>query len=296
MAQEKVHRPPRKYFLPTPSQWPIIGSLGLFCLALSVANFVHGNTIAHYFFFAGSLLLVYMMFGWFGSVINESMHHHYNNQVDRTYRWGMAWFIVSEIAFFACFFGALFYARQFVVPVLGGERPPLSTHELLWPQFKAAWPLLANPNPTLFPGPKDVMEAFGIPAVNTLILLSSAAFVTWAHWGLKKNNRMQLNIGLIITICLGLLFLSMQAYEYTMAYTHYHLTLSSGIYGTTFFMLTGFHAAHVTLGLTMLSVILVRCLRGHFDPMHHFAFEAVSWYWHFVDVIWVLLFVFVYWM
>lgn len=284
------------YFLPEPSRWPIIGSVGLFLLALSVANFVHGNVIAHYLFFSGALLLAYMMLGWFSTVIDESMHGLHSPQMDRTYRWSMAWFILSEVAFFSIFFGALFYARQFAVPVLGGVLEPHATHDLLWPQFKAAWPLLINPNPEQFPGPSEVIPAFGLPALNTFILLSSAAVLTWAHWGIKQNRRWQLNLGLVITILLGFSFLSLQAYEYTEAYTQFHLTLYSGIYGTTFFMLTGFHAAHVTLGLTMLIIILIRCLKGHFQPEHHFGFEAVSWYWHFVDVVWLFLFVLVYWL
>jgi cytochrome c oxidase subunit III len=291
-----LKRPPKRYYLPAPSHWPLIGSSGLFLLALSVPNFVHGNVIAHYFFFAGALLLAYMMFGWFSTVINESMDGLYNAQMDRTYRWGMGWFILSEVAFFACFFGVLFYTRQFALPVLGGLAPPAETHNLLWPQFKAAWPLLINPNPSKFPGPQDVIPAFGLPALNTLLLLTSAVFVTWAHWGLAKNRRWQLNLGLLITIILGICFLSCQAYEYTEAYSKYHLTLYSGIYGTTFFMMTGFHAAHVTIGLIMLIVIFMRCLKGHFGPQHQFGFEAVSWYWHFVDVVWLFLFVFMYWL
>ncbi len=292
----KSNHPALPYYLPAPSRWPFIGSIGLFFLALSIANFVHDNLIGHYFFFAGALLIAYMLFGWFSTVISESMHGLYNQQLDRTFRWGMLWFIVSEIAFFGIFFGALFYARQFAVPVLGGDLPPIATHDLLWPQFHASWPLLKNPNPTTFPGADAVIPAFGIPALNTFLLLSSAAFVTWAHWGLTKNRRWQINLGLAITILLGVTFLCLQAYEYTEAYTKLNLKLSSGIYGTTFFMLTGFHAAHVTIGLTMLTVILVRCLKGHFQPHHHFGFEAVSWYWHFVDVVWLCLFVFVYWL
>jgi cytochrome c oxidase subunit 3 len=292
----KQPRTVKYYFLPQPSRWPMFGAVGLFFVALSVANLVHGNAIGHYFLFAGTLLILYMMIGWFSSVIDESTHGLHSVQMDRTYRWGMMWFIVSEVAFFTLFFGVLFYTRQFAIPVLGGEIAPHSTHALLWPQFKAAWPLLSTPNPQLFPGPKDVMSAFGIPALNTFLLLSSAGFVTWAHWALKENKRRQLNIALMITIALGITFLCMQAFEYTEAYTEYNLTLHSGIYGSTFFMLTGFHAAHVTLGLTMLTVILVRCLKGHFTPEHEFGFEAVSWYWHFVDVVWLFLFVFVYWL
>ncbi len=145
-------------------------------------------------------------------------------------------------------------------------------------------------------GAFEMMHAWGIPAINTLILLSSGVTVTWAHWGLKKNDRTQLILGLMATVALGFLFLVLQAYEYHHAYTELNLTLHSGIYGTTFFMLTGFHGLHVTLGATMLLVILMRSLKGHFTADHHFAFEAVAWYWHFVDVVWLGLFVFVYWL
>jgi cytochrome c oxidase subunit 3 len=292
----KAYHPARRYFLPAPSRWPLIGSISLFYLALSVANLVHGNAIGHYLFMTGALLFAYMMFGWFSTVIEESQSGLHSKQMDRTYRWGMAWFIVSEVAFFSVFFGILFYVRHFAVPQLGGLLTPYATHDLLWPQFQAAWPLLKTPNPAQFSGPHEVIGAFGIPALNTLLLLSSAVMITWAHWGLKKNNRRQLNIGIALTMLLGFCFLSIQAYEYTEAYTQFNLKLSSGIYGTTFFMLTGFHAAHVTIGLVMLTVILVRCLKGHFQPEHHFAFEAVSWYWHFVDIVWLFLFIFVYWL
>lgn len=284
------------YFIPHSSRWPIIGSISLFLLLVGLINIVHANWFGHYLVAFGALLLIYMLFGWFGIVIDESRHGLHSHQMDVTYRLGMFWFIVSEIAFFGIFFGALFYARIYSVPTLGGLEHGSETHALLWPQFKATWPLLKNPNPTLFPGPHETIPAWGIPALNTLILLSSAAVVTWAHWGLKKNRRKQLIIGLLSTILLGLLFLSIQAFEYTEAYTQMGLTLASGIYGTTFFMLTGFHALHVTLGVTMLSVILIRCMKGHFEPKHHFGFEAVSWYWHFVDVVWLFLFVFVYWL
>lgn len=289
----KTYRPTRRYFLPQPSQWPIIGSISLFLIATGVINILHDNWYGHYLFMSGAIFLTYMMFGWFSAVIDESLHGLHSHQMDRTYRWSMAWFIFSEVAFFGIFFGALFYVRGVIIPELGGST---ATHSILWPQFKAAWPLMTNPNPTLFPGPKEIIATFGIPALNTFILLSSAAVLTWAHWNLKQNHLRRVSLGVFLTILLGLLFIAMQAYEYTEAYTQFNLTLHSGIYGSTFFMLTGFHAAHVTIGLTMLIVILVRCLKGHFQPEHHFAFEAVSWYWHFVDVVWLFLFVFVYWL
>src|SRR5579883_511387 len=282
----------KKYFIAAPSQWPILASVSLFLVLTGFINIIHNNWIGHYFLAFGLLLLVYMLFGWFSTVIDESIEGLHSAQMDRTYRWGMAWFIASEIAFF----GALFFSRWVAIPILGGDEGSAATHTLLWPDFQAIWPLLKNPNTQLFPGPESAMPAWGIPAVNTLLLLSSAVTVTFAHWGLKKNQRRQLNAGLILTIILGLSFLCLQVYEYHEAYTHLGLTLKSGIYGTTFFMLTGFHGAHVTVGLIMLSVILVRCLKGHFNAKHQFGFEAVSWYWHFVDVVWLFLFVFVYWL
>jgi len=283
----------KRYFIAAPSYWPLIGSFGLFFLLTGIINLIHTNWYGHYLFMIGAVLLAYMMFGWFSAVIDESMHGLHSRQMDRTYRWGMAWFIFSEVAFFGIFFGALFYVRLFTLPELGDQT--YATHTVLWPQFQALWPLLKNPNPTTFPGPKDVIGAWGIPALNTFLLLSSAAVLTWAHWGLKRNNRKQLISGVIITILLGVTFLGMQAFEYTEAYTQLGLTLGSGIYGSTFFMLTGFHAAHVTIGLTILVVILIRCIKGHFQPEHHFGFEAAAWYWHFVDVVWLFLFIFVYW-
>lgn len=301
----KKYQPVKYYFIADPSFWPIIGAMGLFCTVFGFIQILHQGSLGPYILFSGAILLGITIIGWFGRVIQESLQGLHSQQMDVTYRWGMLWFIVSEIALFGIFFFALFYTRLFNVPDLGGT--PLAfaktlwltkgdaTHYYLWPKFKAIWPLLKNPNPALFPGPLQVVETWKIPAFNTLILLSSAVTVTIAHWGLKKGNRKQLNIGLIITILLGLIFLSFQAHEYILSYTEYRLTLRSGIYGTTFFMLTGLHAMHVSLGVLMLSVILVRCLKGHFLPTHHFAFEAVSWYWHFVDVVWLFLFVFVYW-
>lgn len=288
------------YYLPPPSYWPIIGSIALFCIMFGAANWLHGISFGPYLFTTGFLILVFMMFGWFGTVIRESLSGLYDKQMDRSYRLGMGWFIFTEVMFFGAFFSALFYARLSSVPELGGLEsifnPNLLTHYLIWPNFVPHWPVLHNPNPRAFVGPKQAMEAWGIPAINTLILLTSSVTVTWAHWGVLKGNRKQLIIGLLMTVALGASFLICQAHEYTVAYEHYGLTLNSGIYGTTFFMLTGFHGLHVTIGTTMLIVMLLRSIKGHFNPEHHFAFEAASWYWHFVDVVWLFLFVFVYWL
>jgi cytochrome c oxidase subunit 3 len=279
------------YYLPQPSHWPIVGSIGLFLLLFGFATFLHGGTSL--IMMAGAVVLLVMLFGWFGTVIGESEGGKYNDKVDMSFRWGMGWFIFSEVMFFAAFFGALFYARMFSVPWLGGASNNVMTNELLWPAFEAMWP---SNGPAAVGGEYTPMAAWGIPAINTLILLSSGVTVTWAHWGLKKGDRTQLILGLMATVALGFLFLGLQAYEYIHAYHELNLTLGSGIYGTTFFMLTGFHGLHVTLGATMLVVILLRSMKGHFTPEHHFAFEGVAWYWHFVDVVWLGLFVFVYWL
>jgi cytochrome c oxidase subunit III len=279
------------YYLPDPSHWPIVGSVGMFLLLAGFANFLHGGTWL--VMAAGGAVIIFMLFGWLGTVISESEGGKYNDQVDMSFRWGMGWFIFSEVMFFAAFFGALFYARMYAVPWLGGSDNNVMTNELLWQGFDATWP---TNGPGNVGGAFEMMHAWGIPAINTLILLSSGVTVTWAHWGLKKNDRTQLILGLMATVALGFLFLGLQAYEYHHAYTELNLTLHSGIYGTTFFMLTGFHGLHVTLGATMLLIILMRSLKGHFTADHHFAFEAVAWYWHFVDVVWLGLFVFVYWL
>ena len=305
MSNAKQYQPTKHYFVAHPSFWPLVGSSGLFCTVFGFVQILHHDAIGPAILAGGLILLLTTIFGWFGAVIKESLAGLHSQQMDRTYRWGMLWFIVSEIFLFGVFFGALFYTRIFSLTELGNTAGALatalhlsngsSTHQYLWPKFQYIWPLLTNPNSIVFPGPKTVIPTWGIPALNTIILLSSALAVTWAHWGLKKEVRWQLLLGLILTIILGCTFEGFQIYEYHHAYTELNLTLASGIYGTTFFTLTGLHAMHVTVGTIMLMVILVRCLRGHFMPQHHFAFEAVSWYWHFVDVVWLFLFVFVYW-
>ncbi|TCS73402.1 cytochrome c oxidase subunit 3 [Sulfuritortus calidifontis] len=275
------------YYLPAPSYWPILGSAALLGLTLGATLLINQVAGGGWVLLAGFVLLVWMLFGWFGQVIGESEKGLYNQQVDAGFRWSMSWFIFSEVMFFAAFFGALFYVRTLSVPDLTS-----TDNALLWPGYAGGWP-------TQGPGIKEAFEpmgAWGIPAWNTLILLSSGVTVTWAHWGLKQGRRSQLIGGLIATVALGLLFIGLQAYEYHHAYTELGLTLGAGVYGATFFMLTGFHGFHVTLGTIMLITILGRSIAGHFTPERHFAFEAVSWYWHFVDVVWLGLFIFVYWL
>jgi cytochrome c oxidase subunit 3 len=200
----------------------------------------------------------------------------------------MSFFIFSEVMFFGAFFGALYWARIHSVPDLGS----LEHNALMWPGFSGSWPS-AGPN---FIEKFQTMGAWGLPALNTALLLSSGVTVTFAHWALIRNDRPKLLIWLGLTVALGVTFLGVQAYEYGHAYSDLNLKLSTGVYGSTFFMLTGFHGFHVTIGAIMLTVIWFRCYFGHFKPDHHFAFEGVAWYWHFVDVVWLGLFIFVYWL
>jgi len=284
-----------KYYVPHESRWPIIGSAAFFTFLLGVIALLNHWTPA-WAMIPGFALVVYMFIGWFGDVISENNSGVYGLDVDRSFRMGMMWFIFSEVMFFAAFFGALFYARSFSVPWLGGEGVKVIGNELLHPMYENAWPT----NGPGRVGPRDngsfeVIPAFGLPAINTIILLLSGVTVTVAHHALRAGKRGILNIFLAATFLLGFLFVYLQAEEYGHAYKELGLQLGTGIYGSTFFMLTGFHGFHVTMGAIMLFVIWLRTMKGHFTPERHFAFEAVAWYWHFVDVVWLGLFVFVYW-
>jgi len=276
------------YFIPQPSHWPITGSCALLLMALGAAFWMNHIAVGPWLLLAGVCVLIFMMFGWFGTVIGESEHRLYNKRFDASFRWSMSWFIFSEVMFFAAFFGALFYIRNISVPELGG----LTSKQFIWPDFVAGWPSVGPYIREQF----TPMAAWGIPALNTMILLTSGVTLTIAHHALKAGHRGALKLWLFITIALGFTFLGFQAFEYHHAWTEMGLRLSTGVYGSTFFMLTGFHGFHVTIGAIMLSVMLGRALRGHFDAEHHFAFEAAAWYWHFVDVVWLLLFVLVYWL
>lgn len=278
------------YYLPAPSYWPAVGSVALLLMALG-GTFMINDVSGGWMLWAGLGVLTVMLFGWFGEVISESESGKHNKQVDLSFRWSMSWFIFSEVMFFAAFFGALFYMRVLSVPWLAAP----DTVEQIWNGYTATWPT-AGPGLEADGFKFSPMGAWGLPAINTLLLLTSGATVTWAHWALKQGNRSQLIWGLALTVALGLAFLTLQVYEYMHAYSELGLTLGAGAYGATFFMLTGFHGFHVCVGTLMLMVILGRCIKGHFTAEHHFGFEGVAWYWHFVDVVWLGLFIFVYWL
>ncbi|WMC10317.1 cytochrome c oxidase subunit 3 [Oceanimonas pelagia] len=281
-----------KYYVPAQSPWPVVGALGLFLLAAGAGMWAAGiaGIAGPLVFAAGTLVMTVMLFGWFSNVISESHQGLYSEQMDRSFRQGMSWFIFSEVMFFGAFFGALFYARVLAVPWLGGAGNNAMTHEVLWPEFNAVWPLLSTPGGI----ETTAMGWLGLPLVNTIILLSSSVTVHAAHLALLQEQRGRLKQWLGVTVLLGALFLALQIWEYVHAYQELGLRLDSGIYGNTFFLLTGFHGAHVTLGTLMLFIMWLRVNKGHFTPAQHFGFQASSWYWHFVDVVWLCLFVFVY--
>ena len=282
---------PDVYFVPHDSKWPLFASVALFLTMLGLASWFNEASWGRPMFFVGAAVLALILFKWFADVILESVSGYYNRQVDLSFRMGMVWFIFSEIMFFAAFFGALFYARTLSLPWLGGEGSGAMTNAVLWDGYSAAWP---TSGPGEVGGVFQTIPAWGLPLLNTLILLASGVTITIAHHALRAARRTQLLVFLGATILLGCVFLFFQIEEYVHAYRDLNLTMGSGIYGSTFFMLTGFHGAHVTLGTIMLIVIWLRCYKGHFTKENHFAFEAVAWYWHFVDVVWLILFLFVY--
>ncbi|MBQ0742814.1 MAG: cytochrome c oxidase subunit 3 [Pseudomonas sp.] len=294
MASHDTTSTHEEYYVPAQSKWPIVGSIGLLTSVFGAGTLMNSSGESGLFILlAGALIIIWMFFGWFGNVITESHQGLYSAQMDRSFRMGMGWFIFSEVMFFAAFFGALFYVRTFAGPWLSGEGDK-GISNMLWEGFQYSWPLMANPDPALFPGPEETISPWQLPLINTILLITSSVTVTFAHHALRAGKRGALKNWLLLTVVLAVVFLSLQIAEYVHAYQDLGLTLNSGIYGATFFMLTGFHGAHVFMGTLILTVMLVRVHKGHFTPENHFGFEAASWYWHFVDVVWVGLFIFVY--
>jgi cytochrome c oxidase subunit 3 len=282
------------YFVPAPSRHPAMAAFGLFFVILGAAQWVNGHQWGAYSVLFGLLIWGFTLAKWFGDAIRESEGGLYGSRVDVSYRWSMSWFIFSEVMFFGAFFGALFWARVYSVPTLGDLE-----NAILWPDFKAAWPT-ALPGSTASPAntiePFSIIGPWPIPTINTALLLSSGVTLTIAHHALIAGHRARTIFFMWFTVLLGIAFLGLQAYEYVHAYTDLNLKLSSGIFGSTFFMLTGFHGFHVLVGMLMLLFITLRLMKGHFTSERHFGFEGAAWYWHFVDVVWLGLYVVVYWL
>ena len=306
MATES--KSPEKYYIPDQSRVPIIFAVAALFAGFGAASAVQGNGTT--ILYMGLVAVIATMAYWWYLVTKESQAGLDTPQLNNSYVYGMAWFIFSEVMFFFAFFGALFYIRTIAIPWLGGEGPTAKglAGELLWPEFEATWPPMITPEESLLgenaitKGPDESMylKSFSsvltwLPLWNTIVLLSSSGTVHFAHVALKQNNRKRFNFWLSITVFLAFVFVILQALEYYEAYAHLGLTLNSGVYGTTFFMLTGFHGMHVLIGGIFLLTQLVRSSGfKHFSEKEHFGFEAASWYWHFVDVVWVCLFLFVY--
>ena len=284
------------YYVPEGSPYPLYASVGLCALMVGLANTLHGVSWGPACAVIGALAMIAVLFFWWRDTIKESISGLHEGLLSGSYRQGMIWFIFSEVMFFAALFGALFYVRWLALPWLAGEGNNAMTHELLWPEFQAIWPLTVSPEDAQKGEVTSaVMGAWGLPAINTAILLASSVTLTIAHHALIAGERGKLILFQAATILLGIVFLCLQAWEYVHAYD-IGLTFDAGIYGSLFFMMTGFHGLHVTLGTIMLIVCFFRILKGHFSADNHFMYEASAWYWHFVDVVWLFLFFVVYWL
>jgi cytochrome c oxidase subunit 3 len=287
------------YYVPEYSKLPFFTALGLFCLGYGSLRFIDGGLIGKIFLGLGAIILAIVLFGWFRETIRENFSGLHDAQMNRSYRWGMFWVIFADFMLFAIILGALLYIRFVSVPDLGGTgilTPNNMTNLLLWPNFTANWPLLVNPSASAFIAPAKAADVWGVPALNTLIVLFSMFTMSRATSALKKNKPQQFNLGLILTVILGAAFLVLQIYDLFVAQHYYGITLESGIYGSTFVMLTGIFLFHVLIAVTILLVILARCLRGHFTAENYFAYEAATWFWQYLAIMWLVIFVLAYWL
>ena len=292
VATPQGHAP--YYFVPAPSRHPVLAATGLFFVMLGAGQWINGYQWGMYSLIAGFALWIFVLQQWFRESIGESESGLYGDRIDASFRWSMSWFIFSEIMFFAAFFGALYWTRMHALPSLGSFE-----NAVLWPDFRAVWPTSgvgATGSPAGIVDPFTTMGPWPIPTINTLLLLTSGVTLTIAHHALVANHRARCIAFMWITVLLGIIFLGFQVYEYMHAYSDLNLKMSSGAYGSTFYMLTGFHGFHVFVGMLMLLFITIRLMKGHFTPQRHFGFEGAAWYWHFVDVVWLGLYIVVYWL
>ena len=282
------------YFVPSPSRHPAMAAFGLFFVLLGAGQWVNDSAWGKYSVMFGLAWFLVVLYQWFRDSVGESQSGQYGARIDMSFRWSMGWFIFSEVMFFGAFFTALWWARSHSIPALGSLE-----NALLWPDFKAAWPSVvagATTSPAGIVEPFKTMGPFWLPTINTALLLTSGVTLTIAHHALQAGDRSKTIKYMWMTVILGLVFLFVQGYEYAYAWNDLNLKLSSGIYGSTFYMLTGFHGLHVFVGMLMLLFITLRLQKGHFTKDRHFGFEGAAWYWHFVDVVWLGLYILVYWM
>lgn len=272
------------YFVPSPSLYPNVINWGLFLLALGFVlklNALGGVLLM----LAGVVLILYGSLAWVGDVVCENESGRYQKWEDRSFRVGMGYFIGAELVFFTAFILALMYLRVFAIPALGATPD-------LWPGFAGTWPTSGPAGKSFTP-----IDAWGVPAANTLLLLLSAASIAWSRAGIVKNNRGQMGVGILITLMVGVVFIASQLLEYGHAASKFGVEITTGAYGSMFYMLTGFHGIHLLAGLILLVAVLLRSFVGHFSPEHHFGLDAVAWYWNFVVVApGLLVFIYFYWL
>jgi cytochrome c oxidase subunit 3 len=273
MAATKNH----DYHILPPDPWPLIGAFSALALFGGAVMWMHDNPYGKFVGLGGFAMVLVTMASWWSNTIREAHEGHHTRVVSLHLRYGMILFIASEVMFFVAWFWAFFSSSLFPAPIewVDGAVQPIADAAAA-----AQWPMKGI----------EVLDPFGLPLLNTFILLCSGTTVTWAHHSLIHGDREGLKKGLWCTILLGLLFTSIQAYEYV----HAPFDFKGNIYGATFFMATGFHGFHVIVGTIFLAVCLLRSYQGHFTPKQHFGFEAAAWYWHFVDVVWLFLFVSIY--
>ena len=282
------------YYVPAESRHPVMAAFGLLLMIIGASQWMNDAAWGGWLLLAGLVWWLFVLFQWFSEAVGESERGLYGRKIDLSFRWSMSWFIFSEVMFFGAFFTALWWARAHSVPALGSL-----DNALLWPDFKAVWPSVAagaTASPAGTVQPFQTMGPFWLPTINTALLLSSGVTLTIAHHALLAGQRARTIAFMWVTVLLGVVFLCVQGYEYYHAYADLNLKLSSDVYGSTFFMLTGFHGFHVLVGMLMLLFITLRLMKGHFTPERHFGFEGAAWYWHFVDVVWLGLYILVYWM
>ena len=312
-----------KYYVPEKSKLAVCATIGLILSIFGAASIMNDmtfgdpeeSTYSWSIFLIGLFFFMATLFSWFKIAIQENIAGLNSAQLKKSYVLGMFWFIFSEVMFFFAFFGALFYVRALVGPWLAGDGDGGRMNGILWEGFEYAWPMMQTPQEAVGGATEQLIANNGsftsaetsmafadahawyawLPMWNTTVLLTSSLTCHFAHMNILKGDKSKFNLWLGITVGLGIFFLFLQFMEYYEAYELFGLTLNSGIYGSTFFMLTGFHGFHVFMGMTMLLIQLLRSVIGkQFTAEDHFGFEASSWYWHFVDVVWVFLFLFVY--
>lgn len=280
------------YYVPEYSWWPILTAVALFVLGLGSIEYFSESSLGPKLLCGGAAALIVILCFWLSSVMRESRNGLYDAQMHRTFRWGVCWFLVADMMLFVGLAGALWYYRYFTFAELAGTSAAFehATHYLLWPDFEANWPLLLNPDPAQFAGPKQGL-IFGFKGIiTTIVMLASALTLVCANRGLKINHKGLLNSGLISTFILAVLFLALNIESMIVAVVHFGITLQSGIYGSLIVFSTIIFLLHVLVATLLLLLVMVRGLRGHFSAKNDFSVRAFSWFWNFLVLVWLVLF------